>query len=474
LLQDGDPVPDQIHFSSFSPDERLVISGNSGVVRLQDPRTLAVVGQLQGGAAAFSPDGRWLAVARFNEIDVYDARTLGAGGTSTPVNTLRGSPANVSDLAFSFDSTRLATASADAVRIWSDIAGRQRGMTEEGSEFGTLLTNVGWDDLSLSDARADPALVRAAEQAGCPQERRDEDSSAMRRLFSGDGRVCVLDVQTRRVIAVIPVASDGWIVAALSPNGETLVTQPTSGSLQWLALPSGETIATLGVDLDTTPSVSFSPDGSQIVAITDGTVQVWRDNARRPIWTSRFETRLRRALFTPNGSRLVLGQNNGAVLVYDAQTFDRISSFAGRWYATPSFSLDGTRMFIGTEVWDTTTGIRLADLRGYADEYNRLSLDQNFLVAMNLTGHFTGYLWDVSRLTQPWDELARDACNLLLGPAGRKFRAGDVTADPLLRDYWGRDRDVCEGVEGVPSIEAVRRAAGLPAVAPPDVLEGLE
>lgn len=475
LLLDGDRVPENINFSRLSPDERFVISGSPGVVRLQDPRTLVVIGEISGGAAVFSPDGKWLAVARHNEIDIYDARMLAAREEPTRVNTLRGSPAYVRALAFSSNSTRLATAGADgAVRIWTDIAGRQRGMTREGSEFGSIMRDYGWDDLSLDDGRADASLVRAAERSGCPRQFGDTQPSAMRFLFTGDARLCVLDVQTQRVITTIGVANNPRIVAALSPNGETLVAQPIGGSLQWMTLPNRETIATLGEDLDTTPSVSFSPDGSRIVVITNSTVQVWRDNASRPIWTSPFQTEsLRRALFTPDGGRLVLGQSNGAVLVYDAQTFHRIISFPGRWYATPRFSRDGTRMFIGSEVWDTTTGARLADLRGAvsANEYNLLSPDQNSLATMNRTDRFTGYLWDVSRLTQTWGELARDACNLLLGPAGRKFRAGEVAADPLLEESWDPNRDVCEGVEGVPSIEAVRLAASLPAVAPREPFE---
>ncbi len=475
-LVDGDRIAENIHFARFSPDERLVVSGSPGVVRLQDSRTLALIGQLEGNAAVFSPDGKWLAVVRHNDIEVYDARTLGA--EPTLVNVLRGSPAYLTDLAFSSDSSRLASAGSDGVvRIWTDIAGRQIGMTEQGGEFGGLMSDHGWDDLSLGRVRPDASLVRVVEQSGCPQQWGDVQSNAVRLLFAGEGRLCVLDVQTQSVIATIPVDNNTRSLATLSPNGDSLIAQPIGGLLQWMRLPGRETIATLGEDFDATPLVSFSPDGSRIVVITNSTVQVWRDGARRPIWTSHFETeRLSRALFTPDGARLVLGQSNGAVLVYDARTFHRIISFPGRWYAAPNFSRDGTRMFIGTEVWDTTTGTRLADLRGAisANEYNLLSPDQNSLATMNRTDHFTGILWDVSRLTQPWDELARDACALLLGPTGRKFRASEVTADPLLAESWDPNRDVCEGVEGVPSIEAVRLAAGLPATAPREPFEPVE
>jgi hypothetical protein len=66
----------------------------------------------------------------------------------------------------------------------------------------------------------------------------------------------------------------------------------------------------------------------------------------------------------------------------------------------------------------------------------------------------------VSRPTQDWDTLAADACTHLLSAASRKFSRLEIETDQLLASEWpDASRDVCSGVEGIPTISELFAAA---------------
>ncbi|MBU3919311.1 MAG: hypothetical protein KJ961_01785, partial [Alphaproteobacteria bacterium] len=71
-------------------------------------------------------------------------------------------------------------------------------------------------------------------------------------------------------------------------------------------------------------------------------------------------------------------------------------------------------------------------------------------------------IWDVARQTQSWDNLAADACTRLLSDGSRRFMELEIETDQLLQtELPDPTRDVCAGVEGVPSFAELNRAAGI-------------
>jgi hypothetical protein len=63
---------------------------------------------------------------------------------------------------------------------------------------------------------------------------------------------------------------------------------------------------------------------------------------------------------------------------------------------------------------------------------------------------------------QAWGVLAADACTQLLGATSRQFSSVEIAADQLLQAEWPlASRDVCEGLNDVPSIAFVRTASGM-------------
>jgi eukaryotic-like serine/threonine-protein kinase len=114
---------------AFSPDgTRLASASTDGLLRVQDPRSGALLWTHQGaadfGSLAFSPDGATLACGdRQGTVTVRDTET------GLHVQTLRGHTKAVTGLAFHPDGRRLASGSLDnTVRLW-DLASGQEALT---------------------------------------------------------------------------------------------------------------------------------------------------------------------------------------------------------------------------------------------------------------------------------------------------------------------------------------------------------
>jgi WD40 repeat protein len=111
---------------AFSPDgTRLATAVRDALLRIQDPRTGAVLWTHQGTAdfesLAFSPDGAALACG-----DRQGTVTVRETETGREVQTLRGHSKTVAGLAFHPDGQRLASGSLDnTVRLWDLATGQE-------------------------------------------------------------------------------------------------------------------------------------------------------------------------------------------------------------------------------------------------------------------------------------------------------------------------------------------------------------
>jgi len=123
------------------------------------------------------------------------------------------------------------------------------------------------------------------------------------------------------------------------------------------------------------------------------------------------------------------------------------------------YSPDGRRIVTASnggsaEVWDAVDGHRLASLSGGDDKVLAAAFapDGNRVVTAAANGAVR--IWDVTRLMQPWDQLAPDTCHRLLTEQTRRFSEADITGDRLLTSQWrGAWRDVC--ARGGPLQQAV-------------------
>ena len=148
-------------------------------------------------------------------------------------------------------------------------------------------------------------------------------------------------------------------------------------------------------------------------------------------------------------------------ILHDVNESRRLSGHENR-VRSASFSPDGTRIVTASwdntaRVWDAASGRAIATLSGHEHAVKGASFSPDGTRIVTVFDDRTARVWDVAQLTQPMTALARTACTNFLSPAGRRFSALEIGADPLIREVWlrdnGEDRDVCEGAPGAPPQE---------------------
>lgn len=279
---------------SFSPDRRRLYSISDDksiqVWDVERGERLAVWrGELGDGlegmlyAGALSPDGRWLAVGGYtehNEIRVLNTQT------GEVVRLLKGHDNVIHGLAFSHDSRRLISGSADkSARIWEVASGRTlqvlRGHTEPvyavafapPDEAGVERVVTGSDDhtlrlWSVADGRALATLE-------------GHEGAVRAATFTPDGRLLLSGGKDRTIRLwdgrsgqfMRELARQGSTVKSLSisPDGRRVLTGSGIGRNQnlLLALPDGRELHRFTGHHNIVPATAFHP-GGQLVATAGG------------------------------------------------------------------------------------------------------------------------------------------------------------------------------------------------------------
>jgi WD40 repeat protein/DNA-binding SARP family transcriptional activator len=377
----------QVHQVAFSPDgSRVVTASLDGTACVWDAtsgdRLLTLSGHSSWvNSAAFSPDGTRIATAGQDAtVAVWDAES------GRRLLRLAGHAAEVFNVAFTADGQRLLTGASDGTtrlwdvgpsggRDWLTVAtpnGRFTGVTfaPDGTTFAVPLDDAG---VSIRDVEAGSELRRLD----------GHDATIVRMAFSPDGSR----------------------LAAVAGSGAT--DKPANGTVPVWDVATGELLLVLTGHRDEVGEVAFSPDGSRLVTGSrDATARVWdaTSGEQLKILDPGGGGLIYGTAYSPDGQFIVTGQLGavagqlGAVVVWDAETFERLRTVDGLEVHAMKFAPDGrlvTTQVYGATILSVESGEVLATLRGHAGSTNLVAISPDGTRVATAGDDGTAKLWDL-------------------------------------------------------------------------------
>lgn len=266
LLAGTEPQPVRVAHRSvvealaFSPDGKTLASGAFQEVTLWDLATGLPARRLTGfahriAALAYSPNGRYLAVAGGAPAEEGEVKLLDATDGRV-VTDLKGAHSDtVLGLAFSPDSARLATGSADRTVKVSELPGGKLLRKFEGHTG--YVQDVAWsrDGKVIASAGADPSVKLWDFGRGEQLQTLSGHAAPVARVSflgdgpliasaAGDGTVRIWNTETGKPVRMI--SAGGYLSAlAASPDGAFLVTGAENGALKIFDVASGRMVREL-------------------------------------------------------------------------------------------------------------------------------------------------------------------------------------------------------------------------------------
>jgi WD40 repeat protein len=252
---------------AFSPDGRVLASGGDGLqvqlwgastgklLRTLRPTPDRLRPDLPISGVAFSPDGRFLAAGggkptNYAETDILATIIVWDTRTWRPVAELKGHRRYITEIAFSPDSTMLASASQDrtvklwSVKSWSEI--RSLGGFRE--RVGCVAFSSDGSALAAGDWGADIRRWRTVDWQEMPTLK-GHVNAVTGLAFMPDGKtlasaswdrtVKLWDLESQRETRTLQGGNEWAAVVARSPDGQTLAAVGENFSIKlWRAVPT--------------------------------------------------------------------------------------------------------------------------------------------------------------------------------------------------------------------------------------------
>ncbi|MBW7881330.1 MAG: PQQ-binding-like beta-propeller repeat protein [Caldilineaceae bacterium] len=424
----------QITMLQFTDGDRKLMSlSNQGTVVLWDLAsgrpisTVTVPDETEN--IVVSPDALLMAVTETRSdddvgVNIWDLRT----GEQSPI-FMGGHTSTIHQIAFSDDSTMLATASFDgSVRLWNLATGELLGDPLRGHAGRVLATAFNPDGTILATGGTDHKIylwdVATGMLLGSPLSGNDNWVRTLRfsrdgsMLYSGDddGTVVAWNLASRRILA----GHTGRVrVVAVNPDGRTMVTAGFDGRIVLRNAENGARVADYPKEHER-PIIQgvFSPDG-RILATADagGKLLLWDAATRQLRFPSLVghKTVIIGLAFSPNGRYLASGDFDGYVIVWDTETGEMVRAPTlthNGWALSLAFSPDGTLLASGgtdssIAFWNVA-GLESAHDQELQEQGKRLSTSPgNWVTSLLFThdgqllysggGDHTIRRWDVER-----------------------------------------------------------------------------
>ncbi|KIJ13100.1 hypothetical protein PAXINDRAFT_81826 [Paxillus involutus ATCC 200175] len=449
----------------FLPDGKQVISGsedmNVRAWRVEDGDEVGTVMKGDGMvmAVAASGDGRWIATAGAKKIiTIWDATS------HEKVVELEGHSGPVCSLGFSPDSARLVSGSTDGtVMIWNTttgerLAGPLKGHTSKidcvecspnGEEIASSTGGMA-KTTTIWDAMTHEKVVELGAHSGWVKSLAFSPDSARVVSGSGDGTVIVWSTTTgERLLGPLKGHTDRVDSVVFSPNGNQFASCSGDSTVR---LWDATTLQQIGPALqhDQVYSVAISPDGHHL-ATTGGeekTITIWNAMTYDKVIEWEGHSGLVWSLgFSSDSARLASGSKDGAVIVWDTTTGERLPGPLNghtHWVRSVEFSPNGRQLIAGCwdgsiRFFDASTGSPLAKLKSHTEVVESITVSRNGKFFASGSGDGTVRLWDTTTRQQIGPALQQDSYifSVAISPDGSHLASGGLEKELRIWSLTG-------------------------------------
>ena len=373
--------------AAFSPDGKFLATGDSnGEVRLWQVAEAQPLLTYQGHTSwvfsvAWSPDGLTLASGSYDQtVRLWNVNT-GQCLKTLPEND------SVLSVAWSPNGRILASGSYDqTVKLWD---------AQIGSRLKTLSGHTSWvfsiawspDGETLAGGGDDQTIrLWDAKQGKCFKTFRGHDNWVRSVAFSPDGKILasgsydqtvkLWDTGSSRCLKTL-CGHNNWVLSVVwSPDGKTLASGSYDQTVRLWDAGRGHCFKILQGHSNWVRSVAWSPDGKILSSGSyDQTVRLWDADSGQCLKTFLgYSNWVLSVAWSPDGGTLASGSQDRAIKLWDVSTGQSFKTFPGHsnTILSVAWSPDGRTLASGSQdrtvkLWQVSTGQCLKTLEGHSN-----------------------------------------------------------------------------------------------------------
>jgi WD40 repeat protein len=398
---------------------RLVSGGEDGTVQvwnLADQKSVwkEKLHAEAVNAVTFSPNGASVASASYDHTARLTDAVNGA-----EIRVLVGHTAPLRSVAFSPDGSRLATSAGDATaRIWRIETGREvlRLAGHTGwvhsvavSHDGRQIATGGFDKtVRLWDANVTKEIVQISGQ--------DSDLHSLgvspeggRIALGGTGPIRIYDVESGSEKLCLGQDSGGAGKLSFSPDGSAILAAADDGIAHIWKASDGSEILRLDGRGSKILAAAFNPSGSEVATVgQEGAVRLWDVKTGAEIGSyPPHNDELLDVAFSPDGKLLATGSRSGAVRILQTGTAAETRTIQAHSKPVHKvvFGPDGKKLATAGEewnarLWDVESGDRLGEMANHGDQVYDVCFSHDGLRLATASRDRVTRLWDAGNCAE--------------------------------------------------------------------------